>query len=471
MKSSTITPLARHHHTLRRLPLAILLAASFAGSASAGEFVPTGDMVQARLKAVATPLADGRVLITGGRINPATTTATAEIYDPSTGTFSATGAMNTKRMEHNAVLLEDGKVLVFSGGDFFAEVNGQPPTPAELYDPATGVFTQIGPMVAERYVASAARLADGRVLIVGGRGCSPCADLGGGVLATQDVAIAEIYDPATGLFTKAGPMSSSRGMTTLTALPDGRALVAGGMLEEMSIVGGVPTFTSTPLATAELFDPQTDAFTMSGDTMSHARNAHVAAPLPDGRVLLAYGALEPDTLASLSVEAEFYDPQTDMFTPGHSIRPERPIFNNVVTLTNGDVLFAGGDLDTIQTAELYDVSAGEFVGGMTLQTKHAMHITAPLPDGSALVASGLNPDNVGPLPQKNAEIYVPDAVADAIFVDGFESPPTRAAVGTANVDEQACSFAIPAFELRGASTGGTRVFNHVATGETCVWNP
>ncbi|MBK9229588.1 MAG: hypothetical protein IPO15_01565 [Anaerolineae bacterium] len=66
-----------------------------------------------------------------------------------------------------------------------------------------------------------ALLNDGRVLIAGGEG--PWYVIG---------ATAEVYDPATGNWTQAADMASGKAWFTLTVLPDGRVLSAGGYSDQ-----------------------------------------------------------------------------------------------------------------------------------------------------------------------------------------------------------------------------------------------
>src|SRR5688572_4108725 len=88
---------------------------------SPGTFAATGDMTSRRFLHTATLLADGRVLITGGRMieraSPLTfkTLASAELFDPRTSTFTATLNMTIPREGHTAALLPDGKVLIAGG--------------------------------------------------------------------------------------------------------------------------------------------------------------------------------------------------------------------------------------------------------------------------------------------------------------------------------------------------------------------
>jgi hypothetical protein len=210
---------------------------------STKQFTQTGDMVVSRGCATTTVMSDGRVLIAGGdrTYGPpiAGTYMTAELFDPATGKFTATGSMTTGRECAAGALLPDGRVLV-AGGDTGSVTAGT----ADIYDPRTGRFAPTGNMAVGRFSHSATALADGRVLISGGLiepGLIASTDPG--ILAVTDnsyLASAELYDPDTGKFTKIGPMLSRRVGHTSTLMEDGRVLLAGGNLDSTSAEVYIP---------------------------------------------------------------------------------------------------------------------------------------------------------------------------------------------------------------------------------------
>ncbi len=185
-----------------------------------GTFSPTGSMAIARGYHTATLLADGRVLIAGG--DPAAWGSvgpphhSAELYDPKTGTFTATGSLMTGgRAYHVATLLADGRVLITGGSD----ANGDLAS-AEMYDPKTGTFSPTGSMTAARHrTTTATLLADGRVLVAGG---------GGDYANLKFLASAELYDPKTDTFTAPARWPTRAPTHGATLLADGRVLVTGG---------------------------------------------------------------------------------------------------------------------------------------------------------------------------------------------------------------------------------------------------
>jgi hypothetical protein len=96
---------------------------------------------------------------------------------------------------------------------------------------------------------------------------------------------AELYGAPTGAFSATGSLLLPRSGHSLTLLPDGKALAGGG--ETDTCTGGLCIFAGT-LATAELYDPSSGAFSAAGNMVA-PREGHTATLLSDGRVLLAGG--------------------------------------------------------------------------------------------------------------------------------------------------------------------------------------
>ena len=147
---------------------------------------------------------------------------------------------------------------------------------AELFDPKTGAWRAAAPMSKPRYVHGAALLPDGRVLVAGGWYATSNSD--------PSHETAEIYDPAANRWAATGPMKNARSEYSLVSLPDGRILAAGGIDPAYKVQAG-----------AELYDPATGLWQATGKLGTGSMGSAIQA-FPDGRVLIAGGAL--DALAS-----------------------------------------------------------------------------------------------------------------------------------------------------------------------------
>ena len=103
-----------------------------------------------------------------------------------------------------------------------------------------------------------------------------------------------------------GPLGQPRDAHTATALPDGRVLVTGGFTAEGR----------APLSSAEVYDPQTRRWTSSG-SLRTARGGHAAGLLGDGRVLVAGGWVGYHTFTE---STEIFDPATGRFARDRACR-------------------------------------------------------------------------------------------------------------------------------------------------------
>src|SRR5580700_3173359 len=263
-----------------------------------GTFTATGNMTTPRAWHTGTLLPDGKVLIVGGTVYQGNselaspTLASAELYDPDAGTFSATGNLTTPRESHTATLLNNGMVLIAGRLQQFPPPSDVFLASAELYDPSTGIFTATGNMTGP-WADTATLLANGKVLITRDDNVIP-----------TDVSSADLYDPSIGTFTSAGYLNVNHTGPTATLVTNGKVLIAGGDCGDGSC-GAV--------VIAELYDPATGVFSTSNMTVG--REQDTATLLADGRVLIAGGiaaGVNPDP--SVGGSAEIYDPSSGTFT-------------------------------------------------------------------------------------------------------------------------------------------------------------
>jgi hypothetical protein len=347
-------------------------------------------------------------------------------------TFVATGSLQTARDGATATLLADGKILVAGGEVDMTALDVDYFVSAELYDPATGRFTQTGSMSAARSGAIAIRLADGRVLIAGGDGCDTgraCTD----VPARNAIASAEIYDPATGKFTRTGPMGEALRDRPAVLLRDGRVFVASyakhGDLYDPStgkfnvtnketsssgagtatlLPNGKVLVTGASLSQAELFDPSSAKYSSvsialsAGTPIAQFDDQYIsrATLLPDGRVLLFENGY-----------LETYDPASGVCVFDGSVSGVKEWLDATATLlANGSILFAGGvavasaaQATNTNAAVVYDAADGSIRTGH-MQATRVFHTATALSDDTVLIAGGYDADGN---PLASAELFKP----------------------------------------------------------------
>jgi galactose oxidase-like protein len=266
-----------------------------------------------RWQAAAVLLPNGKVLEVGGAVIASLIgTRGAELYDPAGGNWTTTGSMTVERCAFTVTLLPNGKVLATGGFG----TNGAVAT-AELYEPSTGVWTPTGSLQAPRGSHTATLLPNGLVLVAGG---TDFFVTGSGTPIDPTLTSAEIYDPATGIWTPTGSMSLPRSIHTATLLPSGKVLVAGG----------ISYFDSLFPTTAELYDSATGKWSATLPLVSGRRD-HIAALLPNGKVLVAGGFNTSDT-----------GPTTELFDPA-SVVPVPTVLTQPTKLQTGAIRFTFRD--------------------------------------------------------------------------------------------------------------------------------
>jgi N-acetylneuraminic acid mutarotase len=243
--------------------------------------------------------------------------------------------------------------------------------------------------------------------------------------------------PALAAWTIAGRMQNERAQHSATVLSDGRLLVVGGYggankdfiwrtaeVYEPTTGAWAPVaqpaktrafHTATLLANgkvlligglgtagvdAELYDPATDVWTTSPTGAS--RSAHTATLLQSGNVLVVGGQN-----ASLTPVAtvQTYNPSTGAWTSVNPLGSAR-MEHTATLLPNGKVLVVGGRgaASELATAELFDPATGNWTSAGTTSVARKRHSATLLPDGRVLVAGGYNST---PSYSQSAEIYNP----------------------------------------------------------------
>jgi WD40 repeat protein len=269
--------------------------------------------------------------------------------------------------------------------------------PPMLQETPAGRLLPTGSLGEPRADHTATLLPDGRVLIAGGM-------VENGVFLDT----MELYDPKTGIFRSSGTMSSKRVGHTATLLPNGKVLLTGGMAER-SFEGGLHGINSSA---TDLYDPQTGKVTPAGN-MIVAREAHEAVLLPNGKVLLIGGYDGRHYLDSV----EIFDPCTRTFAKAGKLT--QPRGGAVAVLLprdgtdGGKVLILGGasgeterDRIVLGSAELFDPNNGTSVKVGDMSTRRYKHAATLLADGRVLITGGSDDRDWGNM-YDTAEIYDP----------------------------------------------------------------
>ncbi|MEP6569531.1 MAG: kelch repeat-containing protein [Acidobacteriota bacterium] len=342
--------------------------------AAAPSWSYTGSLNRGRREHTATLLPDGKVLVVGGRFFSCSplcggiTLNSAELYDSATGVWSNTGSLNQPRLFHQAILLANGQVLVaggihHSGTNILTRLSS-----AELYDPATGKWRPTGSFNRIQGFNQATRLPNGRVLAVGY------------ILDDRNI-VAELYDPATGTWSNI----ASPGISGITiALPNGKILITDGH-------------------SAESYDPATEQWSIASASSSNAPfyDLHTATLLHNGKIL-AYGYDYEDPGPTSAI---LFDPATGTWSRTADLHPFD--YETATLLPSGKVLLTGGKdcsnpvCTGQQASELYDPTTGTWTLTSQLNTGRTGYTAVLLQNGKVLVAAGAGDFD------SSAELYNP----------------------------------------------------------------
>ncbi|MFT4841011.1 MAG: hypothetical protein ACJA0V_000657 [Planctomycetota bacterium] len=344
---------------------------------------------------------DGAMLFVGGS-GPAATRYQSRIEE-----WELSGATFGVGLLSQTTPLADGRIL-FTGGLSLA--GGQPTDAAAIYDPVTQTTTTLT-MAAARAGHGASQMGNGLVLITGGL---LSFDLANPLtLLTGIQTSTEVFDPQTNTFSAGPNLLEARALHTSTTLTNGQVLIAGGIT--LLPIVSVPTVSTT----AYLFNPASGSFGFP-TFFSGARFLHSATALSNGKVLIAGGltvdlttfltTLDPlDLIIGTRDDCLLYS--TGFLFGGFSQVQGMQVGRAgaaIAPLPNGGALIAGGFevsidigsgafvLAATETADVFSQSPSAITPTGSMAAPRLFPVTANLPDGTIMVVGG------GPL---NAEIY------------------------------------------------------------------
>jgi hypothetical protein len=280
--SDVSTPINFLYHSATLLPNGkVLVAGGYIDSVdssaakvydpAANSWSEVASMASARRAHIAVKLPNGKVLVAGGIQGSATVLKSSELYDPATNSWSTAADMPEARYAAAAILLPTGKVLVAGG----STVPGTAVMSAVLYDPDTDAWTTTAEMAVARYAPGIALLTDNSVLVTGGLSGSTA--LSSMELFDYNGRTAEIT--ADGWRSVSATMTTGRYHSAISLLPDGKALVTGGMAQG----GGF-------LASVELLELDSNKVVQNRNAYNAQLNLSYNSSYPAPRASIFFGS-------------------------------------------------------------------------------------------------------------------------------------------------------------------------------------
>jgi N-acetylneuraminic acid mutarotase len=218
--------------------------------------------------ALSTAVVDGKVYAIGGwgydrpeggwesidRTKTGQDFSNVEVYDPKTDTWATRADMPTPR-SHMTVSALGGKIYAIGGGArIVAGRGGEWLALLEVYDAATNRWARAAELPTPRNVLSSC-VVDGRIYAMGGTfSPEPTSSTEELLRTLRTLSVVDIYDPASGRWTKGRDLATSRGWFS-TSVVNGKVYVVGGRSapDGMSpgaktTMPGIEVYTPTPSA-------------------------------------------------------------------------------------------------------------------------------------------------------------------------------------------------------------------------------
>jgi hypothetical protein len=257
-------------------------------------------------------------------------------------------------------------------------------------------------MVHPRISFRSVLLTDGTLLAVGDDGCGMAG-------AEQGSERAEVYDPPADRWVEVGSLNKPRGAPQLVALPDGSAMVLGGVNEKDEEFSSTKiyspidkTWTAGPLmiragvyAAIAAADGTIISIGLDGTEVLDRGGTAWRRSTPPPRVFVERLFLLPDelVLAVGSNDTEDRDAAFLTFDPRRErwarINAASSYRSDVVTTDHGTILSLGQD-EGGSLVERYDPQADEWIPTARMRDGRVRAQAADLADGRVLVAGGMS---------------------------------------------------------------------------------
>ena len=369
-------------------PVELCTTASCGGETNA--WTLQGTLADEAWRPQVVPLEDGRVMLAGGTSGNLLAadagdgpTSVPQVFDPETGAWTNTADppwLPATCAGQFAVRIADGRVLVGGGRKVGGPGDADACAGAHLYDPDDGgdggSWSSVASPPAVVESAGAVLLADGRVFVTGGAGADGATPLAMAWDPGED-AWATLAAPPAGAF---APLA--------ILLPDDRVFVSGGYVVADAAGPGYADVSAT-----HLYDPALNAWTSTSEVGTRGAAATVLA---NGRLVLAGGmhqSWDGTQETSLVATVRQLDPATGSWTTLASLPTARGAFS-LAALSDGILIAAGGLVSSggsnvpSRTAAAWDPAGNAWRTVPSLNVHRAEQGTAVLDDGSLLVVGG-----------------------------------------------------------------------------------
>ena len=199
---------------------------------------------------------------------------------------------------------------------------------------------------------------------------------------------AEIYEFSTGKWRYTSPMNVPRALHNLVLLNTGKVLAVGGYKEQ----------------SCELFDPQTETWTMTDSIPTFRYFGQSVTELTDGRIMVAGGFYVDTTTWDFIIlkNVDIYDPISEKWIKAAQMNYER--YGHTATLLNdGRVLVTGGETYnfTTEQCEIYNPNTNSWELTGNMQEERSDHAALLLSQDRVFVCGG---DGMAPW-QNSCEVY------------------------------------------------------------------